>query len=174
MTSVDVRPFVRARNDDDISACERLARAVHAADGYPVFVPDADFRRLVAPDAALAAWVAEHQGRIVGQVLLLPMTSLRAVGLVRSTLGLNPSQVGVVARLSVVPSMRRHGIARRLLDVATTEARRRELVPVLDVVEQHKAAVALYENTGWVQIGKVSVDLPDGSSVDEIVYRAPT
>jgi GNAT superfamily N-acetyltransferase len=144
------------------------------ADGYPVFVPEAGFRAFVAPDAALAAWVAEDDAHIVGHVMLFPMTSLRAVGLVRSTLGLKPSQVGVVARLTVAPSMRRHGLGRRLLDVAATDARRRGLTPILDVVTRHQAAVALYENAGWIRLGAVNFDLPDGTTAEEFVYRAPT
>jgi ribosomal protein S18 acetylase RimI-like enzyme len=174
MALVEISPFVRERSEDDLSACERLARAVHLSDGYPVFVVDGDFRRFVASPAALAGWVAEVDGEIVGHVALHPATSLRAVRLLRSKVGVDMSQLGVIARLIVAPSARRRGIARELLDIAAAEARRRGLVPILDVVTRHEAAVALYENAGWTQLGTVDFELPDGTTVEEFVYRAPT
>jgi GNAT superfamily N-acetyltransferase len=173
MEPEDMNPFVRARSKDDLPACERLARAVHLSDGYPVFLPDGDFRRFVASPGELAAWIAEQDGEIVGHVALHPMTSLRAIGLVRSKLGLEPSRLGVIARLTVASSARGRGVGRLLLEAATAETRQRGLVPILDVVPRHESAVSLFERAGWTQIGKVNFDLPDGSTVAEFVYCAP-
>lgn len=170
----EVEAKVRARSEDDLEACERLARAVHELDGYPVFVPDDDFRAFVAAPAALGAWVAEADAGIIGHIALHSTTSLPIVGLLRSRLGVSASEVGVVARLMVAPSMRRRGVARTLLDVATADAWCRGLVPILDVVPRHEAAIALYESAGWSQLGQVTYDLPNGMLVDEFVYRAPT
>jgi len=173
MTHVESTAFVRARSDDDLPACEHLARSVHLADGYPVFVSDGDFRGFVASPGERSAWVIEDDTGIVGHVALHRTTSLRVLGLARSQLGVRARELGVIARLMVAPSARRRGIGLRLLEVATAEARDLGLVPILDVVTRHASAVALYESAGWTQLGTVSCDLPDGTTVEELVYRAP-
>lgn len=125
---------LRARIDSDAPGCERLARAVHASDGYPIFVRDDDFRGFVVSSAALAAWVIARDAEIIGHVALHARTSRPAMALAATSIGVDESQLGVVARLMVSPSARRKGIARALLDVAAAEARARDLVPILDVV----------------------------------------
>jgi GNAT superfamily N-acetyltransferase len=164
---------IRERGDDDLPACERLARAVRLADGYPVFLPNEDFRRFVELRGCFAAWVAEIDGEVVGQVALHPAGLLPVVGLIRSTLDLHPERLGAVSRLMVAPTARRRGVGKQLLEVAATEASRRGLVPILDVVRRHESAVALYENSGWTRVGPVEIDLPDGTMVDELVFLAP-
>jgi RimJ/RimL family protein N-acetyltransferase len=44
---------------------------------------------------------------------------------------------------------------------------------VLDVVEDHKAAIALYENCGWTRVGRVDWKLPGDLPLREFVYVAP-
>ena len=173
MTRMEITSFVRARSDDDLSACEQLARSVYLADGYPVFVYDDDFRGFVASPGELAAWVVEDDTGIVGHVALHRTTSLPVIGLVRSQLGVRSRELGVIARLMVAPSARRRGLGRELLEIAAAKACDLGLVPILDVVTRHEPAVALYESAGWTQIGKVDCDLPDGTTVEELVYRAP-
>jgi GNAT superfamily N-acetyltransferase len=173
MTRVRSTAFVRARSDDDLSACEQLAHSVYLADGYPVFVSDGDFRGFVASPGERAAWVIEDATGIVGHVALHRTTSLRVLGLARSQLAVHSRELGVIARLMVAPSARRRGFGRRLLEVAAAEARDLGLVPILDVVTRHEPAVALYEAAGWTQLGKVDCELPDGTTVEELVYRAP-
>jgi GNAT superfamily N-acetyltransferase len=174
MTDMLITHFARTRTPDDLGACERLARDVHRSDGYPVFVPDGDFRRFIASPDALAGWVIEGNDGIVGHVALHPATSLPMLALVRSELAVKPREVGVIARLLVAPSARRRGIGRGLLDVAASEARRRGLIPILDVVTRHASAIALYEDAGWTRLGQVDCDLPDGTQVEEFIYRAPS
>jgi GNAT superfamily N-acetyltransferase len=173
MARTHIAPLVRARSEDDLSACERVARAVHALDGYPVFVPDGDFRRFLTSPPALAAWVAVVDAEIIGHVALHPPTSLEVARLVRSQLGMDAFLLGVIARLFVAPSARRRGVARVLMDVAQVEADRRGLVPIVDVVTRHEPAVALYDNSGWTRLGTVEVELPDGTTIEEFVYRSP-
>jgi GNAT superfamily N-acetyltransferase len=164
---------LRARVDADASGCERLARAVHASDGYPISLRDDDFLGFVVSPAALAAWVIVRDAEIVGHVALHARTSRPAMALAAASIGVDESELGVVARLMVSPSARRRGIARRLLDIAVAEACRRDLVPILDVVTVYEPAVALYERAGWARLGSVSFSLPNGLTVEEFVYRAP-
>ena len=168
-----VLPSVRAREDRDLEACERLARVVHAADGYPMFVRNDDFRSFVASPHALAAWVAEEHAEIVGHVALHSSTIPDVMRLAAAHLSVPESDLGVVARLSVAPAARRRGLARRLLDTATAGARERGLVPILDVVTRYDAAIALYERAGWERLGTVGFRFPNGTEIQEFVYRAP-
>jgi GNAT superfamily N-acetyltransferase len=170
----DDRPVrLRVRTADDLSACEELARDVHAADGYPVEVRDGDFLRFLATPDALGAWVAENELNIVGHVALHRASSPVVMRLARSKLKVPGSALGIVARLLVAPSARRLGIGRRLLGVAANEARDRGLAPILDVVSRHRGATALYESEGWTRLGSTRITLMNGKTVNEHVYAAP-
>jgi hypothetical protein len=43
-------------------------------------------------------------------------------------------------------------------------------VPVLEVVESSVAAIALYRNSGWVELGRASLPLPDGRELRELIF----
>jgi ribosomal protein S18 acetylase RimI-like enzyme len=85
-----------------------------------------------------------------------------------------PSEIGVVSRLMVSPDARGRGLGRRLLTVATAEARRRGMLSALDVVTSYAAAIAMYEAEGWQRIGRIAIPMPNGERVDEYVYVPPT
>jgi GNAT superfamily N-acetyltransferase len=164
---------VRPRSNDDLDPCESLARTVHAFDGYPAFIRNDDFRRFIAAPDAVAAWVGERDGEIVGHVAVHPSTIRPAMALASSRLGVVDAQLAVIARLMVDPGERRRGIAHSLLETAVAAARERGFVPILDVVTQYDAAVALYESAGWDRLGTVGFSLPDGTTIEEFVYQAP-
>jgi ribosomal protein S18 acetylase RimI-like enzyme len=166
---IDVRP----RTPDDLAGCVELAREVHAMDGYPSFLGDGGFEQFVAPDDALGAWVATRGDDVVGNVLLRPRSAPVSIELAAASLAVDAARLGFVARLMVAPRARRHGLARRLLDVVVHEARRRRLVTVLDVVATDVGAVALYEATGWRRLGALDQPLRDGRTLALVVFAAP-
>jgi ribosomal protein S18 acetylase RimI-like enzyme len=130
--------------------------------------------RFLASDDALGAWVAEDDGRILGQVALHRRSARAVMDLATSTLGLPAERLGVVARLVVRPGDRRLGVGRGLLEKATDEATDRGLWPVLDVLSSATAAIALYEGCGWTRAGEVTVTLGSGEvSFEEAVFLAP-
>ena len=163
---------VRARTDDDLDSCLRLAEIVHVNDGYPVHLPG-DLRSFVVRPDALASWVADREGDIVGHVALHPTSSSAVIALAAEKARVAPSQLGVVARLLVAPGVRRLGVGRSLLDAAAGHAVRLGLFPILDVVTHHEAAIRLYDACGWVRVGLVTSTFEEGFSVDEFVYLAP-
>jgi GNAT superfamily N-acetyltransferase len=166
---------VRPRNDGDLTSCERVARLVQESDGYPAFRSDRPdgLRDFVEGRAFYEAWVAEVDGEVAGQVVLRPRSSQMAMGVMRQATGLSDDCFGVISRLFVSPATRRRGVGRALLSTATDAAVSRGLVPVLDVVTNNKAAMALYESMGWARVGTAVVNLPDGSTLDEVVYIGP-
>jgi GNAT superfamily N-acetyltransferase len=149
-----------------------MAQEIHERDRYPIFLPD-DLWSFLSHPSALGIWVAELEGRIVGHVALHASSMPGVVALASESLGVPPERLGVVARLMVSPRARRMGIGQLLLEWATREALERELWPVLDVVTDHAAGIALYERAGWRKAGVVTSELSTGKSFDEIVYLSP-
>jgi len=163
---------VRPRGRDDFGVCEALARAVHRRDRYPLVLPD-DIRAFLAPEGQLAAWIVECGSMVVGHIALHGSSPGPLTTVVYESMGVGPSGVGVVSRLMVSPELRGRGLGRRLLVAATAEARRRALLPVLDVVTSYVAAIAFYEAAGWQRIGRIAIPMPNGELVDEYVFVAP-
>ncbi|MDQ1383764.1 MAG: hypothetical protein QOG65_1143, partial [Actinomycetota bacterium] len=122
----------------------------------------------------LAAWICEMDERVVGHVALHSVWSDEVASLASAALQRPRKTLGAVSRLFVDRTARRRGVARALLDEATREAHFRGLWPVLDVVTTYAPAVALYEREGWKRLGTIDHPMPDGSSIAEHVYAAPT
>ena len=163
---------LRERVDADLDACVQLARVVHELDRYPIQLPD-DLRSFIATPDALAAWVVEEDGEIIGHVALRPRSSPVVMATASEALGLPADRLGVVARLLVSPRHRRHGLGQSLLEVACRNAHARGLWPILDVVTGREAAIGLYERCGWVLAGQVTVRWRDRPEVEELVYLGP-
>jgi len=160
---------IRVRTEGDLDTCAELARAVRAVDGYPVYLPGEDFRTFLVTPRPIEAWVAADGDGVVGHVALHRRTSPEVTALAAERLGEAPERLAVVARLLVSPDRRREGIGGALLRTAAGRGRR----AVLDVVPGLRAAVSLYAACGWRPLGEVHVRLPDGTTVDEIVFAAP-
>jgi GNAT superfamily N-acetyltransferase len=140
---------IRARTPADLAGCVALLRTVHETSGYPSRWP-ADPARWLTPASLIAAWVAEADGLITGHIALV--AGMRAECLLQAT-GRDPAELGGISRLFVGPAARRQGTALALLEAATARAADRGLQPVLDVVNDGHAAIALYERAGWKQAG---------------------
>ena len=168
-----VRVELRPRTGDDLDACELLARQVHDIDGYPPRFAE-DLRRFVSVPGALAAWVAEWDGAIVGHVALQPTSSSAVMALAGEATGRAPERLGVIARLLVAPAHRRKGLGGTLLGVAAQAAHARGRWPILDVATHFGAAIGLYERAGWIRAGQVNVPLRDAEPLAEYVYIGPT
>jgi len=164
--------IVRQRGEADSDACVEMALAVHERDGYPLYLPT-DLHAFVVSADALAAWVAERSGEILGHVALHRRSAAPILAVAGKVLRQPPSRLGVVARLFVSPSAHRSGAGRALLDVASRDAAARGLWPILDVATGLHAAIAMYEKCGWKRIGELTVRFGDDTSLDEFVYRGP-
>jgi GNAT superfamily N-acetyltransferase len=131
----------------------------------------------VASPSALAAWVAvageeDDADVVVGHVCLNPSGSPEVM--TRAIEATGADAFGVVARLFVDPAHRRTGIGEALLATAAAEARRRGLLPILDVATSFARAIALYERTGWQCLGHVRVEVGGGHPpFEELVYALP-
>ncbi len=172
--------LIRPRRNSDIAVCASLVREVHALDRYPRFLPG-DLSSFLDPPGAYGCWVAGHSGEVAGHsgevaghVALLPRSVPSALEIASHALGRPADQLAVIARLFVSPRARGKGAGRLLLETATAEAVSRGLWPVLDVDTNLAPAIALYESSGWIRAGMVTVRLRDGHFLDEYVYLGPT
>jgi GNAT superfamily N-acetyltransferase len=163
---------VRERRDDDLDELVALVARVHEADGYPIFLPDGDFRRFLTWPRSVAAWVAVCDEGLVGHAALNAETSRPVMQLVAELTPERPARY--VARLLVDPCARRQGVGRMLLEHARRAAVDSESLPVLDVVDTPTAAAAisLYRGEGWDEIGRVRFAFLD-AEIDELVFRGP-
>jgi GNAT superfamily N-acetyltransferase len=164
--------IIRDRSPDDGPALETLALETHHHDGYPKYLPG-DLRSFIVDPSALGGWVAESSGHIVGHVALHRRAAPEVMQAARAATGLDDEDIVMIARLLVAPAARRRGTGRMLLHWATDEAVRLRRRAVLDVVDEHRAAIALYERCGWRQVARVVWALPDGRPLHEFVYVAP-
>jgi GNAT superfamily N-acetyltransferase len=163
---------VRPRTAGDLGACERLAREVHRADGYPPRRAG-DLHGFVAAAGALGAWVAESHGDVVGHVALQPRSSPAVMALAGGATGLPAERLAVVARLLVAPAHRGVGIGGALLACATAASVGHDRRPILDVAVHFDAAIRLYERAGWTCAGRVTVTFAGEEPLDELVYVGP-
>jgi GNAT superfamily N-acetyltransferase len=163
--------LVRPRTDADLDECVRLAEVVHDRDGYPVYLAT-DLRTFLAAPDAVAAWVADDEGRLIGHVALHRQTIPAVMVIASAASDVATDQLGVVARLLVDPEVRHQGAGRLLLEAATGAARSRGLRPILDVCSRFGPAIALYERCGWINVGQVDLGFGD-LKIEELVYLGP-
>lgn len=144
---------IRPRRPGDLDACVAVLRRVHDRSGYPDRWP-ADPARWLTPGGLIAAWVAEHEGAVVGQVGLAQgdLADNGALGLLQAV-GRPVAELAEVIRLFVDPAVRGSGLGRELLAVASAHAVASGLRPVLEVVDDAGPAIALYERSGWQLVG---------------------
>ena len=162
--------LVRRRTSDDIEACEAVFRAVHRLDGYPPCLPGDFLSFIFSP--AVEAWVADIDGRVVGQVALHESGSGPVMTLASEVTGQPVDRLAVVARLAVAPEFRRQGAGRALLRAATDAALEKGFWPVLEVVTRFAGAISLYESCGWRRAGELTVQFDD-LRLDEVVFVGP-
>jgi GNAT superfamily N-acetyltransferase len=164
--------IIRDRSPSDAGALEAIAVETHKNDGYPKYLPQ-DLRSFIVDADAMAAWVAAANGALLGHVALHRRSAPEVMDVALSATGLLEEEVVFIARLLVAPSARRLGVGKALLERATIEATQLGRRALLDVVEDHRAAIALYEACGWTRVGKVDWSLPGGLPLREFIYLSP-
>lgn len=100
---------------------------------------------------------------------------LGKAGCLLEATGRDAGELAGVVRLFVDPAARRTGNARELLDTAAAHAVSGNLNAVLDVVDDARAAIALYEQSGWRLVGRESAtwSMPSGVTPTLRYYVRP-
>ncbi|MBV9664339.1 MAG: GNAT family N-acetyltransferase [Actinobacteria bacterium] len=147
-----------------------LGARLRAVEGYPP--ESADYY----DTPRLAGWVAVLDGELVGHVALHERSADPVMELAERVTELPLERIGVLARLFVAIECRRHGLARRLIDITVGESHRLDRRPILDVNILFEPAIALYESCGWERVGEVEFRYRDTGRLLEIrshVYVGP-
>jgi len=133
----------------------RLATAADVDRAAPLFDAYRQFYSLPSDLALSRQYLAERLGRDESVVLLAGGTDGAALGFVQMYPGfssLAAARTFVLYDLFVDPAARRRGVARRLMEAAAGEARRRGAVSlVLSTARTNHPAQRLYESLGWVR-----------------------
>lgn len=164
---------VREKTEADHAGCLALLMEVHEADGYPLQLARGEVARFFASGNETAAWVAEHEGRILAHVALHGREHDPTLAAAARATGLPVEQLVMVARLFVVPAARRTGLGRTLVRHAAAHARSVGQRAVLDVGQTLLAAVALYESEGWERVGELHLPFDEERMLDLWVYVSP-
>lgn len=150
--------LIRPRTDEDVEGCVAVMWETHRADAYPRYWPGRPAGFVVA-DRETDAWVAEVEGRVVGQAALHAAEDDPVLPAARRATGLDPERLAVLARFFVSPSVRGTGVGRALLQTAVARAHTTGRRPVLDVQQESWPAIRLYEAAGFVRLEPLSLDL---------------
>ena len=152
---------VRRRTDVDLDALAQVVARVRAADDYPTYLPGDDYHRLLTRPEPLEAWVSEWNSDICGHVALNTQPSPGAMQVLHDAGIVGP--LGAIARLLVDPDVRA-GVSPERCCKRRNPRRSEASPPVLEVVESSHAAIALYRQSGWVELGRTSLALRTGGS----------
>jgi GNAT superfamily N-acetyltransferase len=164
--------LIRSKTEVDQPECLDLLMQVHQSDGYPLYLPE-DVPAFITPEYEVTAWVAEHDGRIVGHAALHRASVDLTLAAAQRATGLPAERLAVVSRLFTAPDLRRAGIGRALLRHATRQAALRGQRAVLDVGQTLTAPVALYESEGWERVDSLGLRVDESAVLDLWVYVSP-
>ena len=118
---------LRDRQAKDLEDLIALAARVHAADAYPMYLPEGDLTRFITRPHPLAAWVAVSGEQLLGHVALHSETSPPVMEFMAELPAERPPLY--IARLMVDVHARRAGVGRNLLDLARCAATTAGCIP---------------------------------------------
>ena len=135
-----------------------LLGEVHRADRYPALWPSDPAGWLTGRNPQ-AAWVAERNGDLLGQLSLHGTDASRARLQWLESVGVPAERLAVVSRFFVSPQARGRGVGGALMRHAEEHAAAHGLHLVLDVAAHNRAAIAFYERRGWRRVGTAELAL---------------
>ncbi len=145
---------IRPRHLDDLPELARILADQQPQSRYPFRWPmPFPVEQFIARTTEEMAWVATRSDRVVGHV---SVTTLEEDEMGRSWsagTGRAARELGCVSVLFVDHTLRGSGIGGALMDTAEAWIFGRGDSAVLDVVQRHSNALAVYRHRGWREIG---------------------
>lgn len=167
----------RAREPADLPPLVTLLAAQQARSHYPFrwplpFPPE----QFIARESESRSWVAAVEGTVAGHIAVTEVTDDEFSEVWTAATGRVASDLGCVSAFFVDETRRGLGIGSGLLDRAVALLRSQGRLPVLDVVQRHGGALAMYRHRGWREVGEVRPPwLPDAEPpVVAMVLDDPT
>jgi len=151
---------IRLRTDADMPALLAALKATHEVDTYPVLPNHVTREWLLEGDEGMA-WVAEHDGDVVGHIAVAETEE-------------DPDSLSV-HRLFVRPGARGQGVASALLTTVETYSKVLGQDLFLEVLSHNTDAMRLYESRGWYRVSGYTATwaAPDGTHPDINLYASP-
>lgn len=157
MTPTGSDILVRHRRGSDLPELIEVLAEQQPSSSYPLRWPlPFPVEQFLVRSTEEAAWVAEQAGRPVGHVAVGPVGSDEIATLFQQVLG--ATQLANVSVLFVARHVRQSGVGGQLLDTAVDWAESLGRLPVLDVVQGHDQAIAVYRHRGWKVVGETRPD----------------
>lgn len=165
-------PVVRAREPSDLPALITVLESVYQSDGYPVDGV-ANAASFLSPPGLFSAWVVTVNDIIVGHALVAEPAPGDMAVTAWARQGGDPARVAVLNRLFVDSRARVKGLGKLLVQTAVAWATANGKRLVLEVLEDRKAAAAIYESLGWRRIGEGVHDDGNGGQFAARLYVSP-
>lgn len=156
-------PLVRPRRPDDLPPLVALLERQQPRSRYPFrwplpFPPE----QFLARATEERAWVAEVAGAPAGHIAVTALAGDEFAAIWTAASGRGPAALACISAFFVDESLRGSGVGGLLLDTAVGWIREQGRQPVLDVVQRHSSALAIYLRRGWRPVGEVRPPwLPD-------------
>ena len=164
---------IRPRTSADIDECVSALSILYKTENYPLG-KNRDLRDFLTNEKNQLAWVAEHDGRIIGHISTSKIAHDTAFDVWKyQNPDENPYSLSLLSRLFVLPEYRKLGAAIELVDAAVKANAEDDTRLLLSVMVDSKAAIRLYEKCSWVRYGTTVIALPDGTSSDAICFAGP-
>src|SRR6476469_1666603 len=150
--------LIRPRTPGDVATLTEVLWEQQPSSRYPLRNPlPIPVEHFLHVDDAVAAWVAEVDGRPVGNVCHTRPPSGDAVSEEENEAcarahGCTVDDLAYVSTLFVGLGTRGLGLGRQLLDTVVEDIRRTGHFPCLEVLAVHPAAQELYVSCGWREV----------------------
>lgn len=166
---------IRLRREEDLPELTRILAAQQSQSRYPFRWPlPFPARDFIVRATEQMAWVSTRGADATGHV---SVTSLEpdALGDAWSTgTGLPHHDLVCLSVLFVDQTLRGAGIGGQLMDAAESWIFKRGHTAVLDVVQQHSSALAVYRHRGWREVGQARPPwLPDSEPPVILMAKDP-
>lgn len=153
----------RPRTAADLPVLAALLAAQQPRSRYPFRWPlPFPAEEFIARAGEERSWVAEEAGALAGHIAVTRVFDDDLGRVWATATGREPLALACISAFFVDESRRGLGIGGGLLDRAVAQIREQHRLPVLDVVQRHGSALAIYRGRGWRVVGEVRPPwLPD-------------
>lgn len=163
--------IIRERTQADLNGCAETLIAVHKSSGYPVRGIADPIGFISNPDI-IRAWVAEHEGRVVGHVAMAK-SKADAEDVVLWIEQGHEDDIASLERLFVHPEAQGLGIAAKMIKTAVDFAATQSMRLVLYNLEKDTIARRMYAKLGWTFYGNFQFRWEENREMKAYCFVSP-
>lgn len=166
---------VRPRQEEDLPELTRILAAQQPQSHYPFRWPlPFPAREFIVRSTEQKAWVSTSGAEVTGHVSVTSLETDALGDAWSAGTGLPHQDLACLSVLFVDQRMRGTGIGGALLDAAESWIFQHGHTAVLDVVQKHSSALAVYRHRGWREVGQARPPwLPDSEPPVILMAKDP-